>query len=143
MPATRRLGDLEPAVMEQLWDAEGPQTVREVHAALCLRRELAYTTVMTVLHRLTVKGLVVQICDRRAYQYGPANGRDELVATFMADALDQLPDRRGRQAALMRFVTKVRAEEAEALAMALAEVGTQLRGLARALTPEAGPCPAF
>lgn len=32
-----------------------PQTVRQVHEALSARRDLAYTTVMTVLQRLAKK----------------------------------------------------------------------------------------
>lgn len=47
-----RLGDLERAVMNQLWAASEPQTVRQVHEVLVTERDLAYTTVMTVLQRL-------------------------------------------------------------------------------------------
>lgn len=47
MPGFRRLGDLELAVLEHLWDCDRPQTVREVHDALRTQRRLAYTTVMT------------------------------------------------------------------------------------------------
>ena len=46
-----------------------------------------------------------------------------MVAALMADALDQVTDRGCRQAALMQFVGRVGAEEAEALRSALAEVG--------------------
>ena len=126
--------------MEHLWDADGPQTVREVHNALCSRRELAYTTVMTVLHRLACKNLVVQIRDDRAYQYAAAHSRDELIASQMADSLDQVPDRGGRHATLMRFLAKVGADEVDALLCALAETGN---GLRRQLNTEAAPCPTF
>ncbi len=54
------LGELERAVMDHLWDSSEPQTVRQVHEALSAHRELAYTTVMTVLQRLAKKQLVVQ-----------------------------------------------------------------------------------
>ena len=69
MGAPRSLGSLERAVMDQLWDTGGPQTVRQVHQALSTQRDLAYNTVMTVLQRLSRKRLVVQIRDDRAYQY--------------------------------------------------------------------------
>lgn len=120
MPFLKRLGDLERAIMEHLWDSDEPQTVREVHIALCASRELAYTTIMTVLHRLSCKDLVVQIRQDRAYRYAAAHGRDELAASLMVDALDQVTDRSGRQAALMRFVRQVSADEADALRRALA-----------------------
>jgi predicted transcriptional regulator len=124
MAKLKRLGDLERAVRDQLWDTGGPQTVRQVHDALCAQRELAYTTVMTVLHRLACKNLVVQIREDRAYQYAPTHGRDELVAALMVDVLDQVADRGGRHAALMRFVGRVGADEADALRRALAEAGS-------------------
>lgn len=113
--------------MDQLWDAGQPQTVRQVHDALRSQRELAYTTVMTVLQRLARKGLVAQIRDDRAHQYAPVDGRDELVAGLMVDALDQAADPGGRQAALMHFVERVGADEAEALRRALAELDARAR----------------
>ena len=116
------LGELERAVMDHLWDAATPQTVRQVHEALAARRELAYTTVMTVLQRLARKGLVIQIRADRAHQYTPAHGRDELVAGLMVDALDQAADSGDRRAALMHFVGRVGADEADALRRALADL---------------------
>jgi len=125
MAMLRRLGDLERAVMDQLWDNERPQTVREVHNGLLADRELAYTTVTTVLQRLHCKDLVVQIRAGRAFRYAASYGRDELVASHMVAVLDQISDRGGRQAALMRFVGRVGADEADALRRALAEAGNQ------------------
>lgn len=116
------LGDLERAVMDHLWATAGPQTVRQVHDALCTQRDLAYTTVMTVLQRLARKSLVIQIRDDRAHQYAAMNGRDELVAGLMVDALDQAADSVDRRAALMNFVERVGAEEADALRSALADL---------------------
>lgn len=122
MAKVNRLGDLERAVMDHLWDTGEPQTVRQVHDALRMQRELAYTTVMTVLQRLARKGLVAQIRDDRAHQYTPVHGRDELVAGLMVDALDQAADSGGRRAALMHFVERVGADEADALRRALADL---------------------
>ncbi|MDT7732850.1 MAG: hypothetical protein QOE12_24, partial [Mycobacterium sp.] len=51
MAKLTRLGDLERAVMDHLWSAPHPQTVRQVHESLSERRDLAYTTIMTVLQR--------------------------------------------------------------------------------------------
>jgi predicted transcriptional regulator len=122
MAKQTRLGDLERAVMDHLWSAPHPQTVRQVHEALSEQRDLAYTTVMTVLQRLAKKNLVSQIRDDRAHQYAPVHGRDELVAGLMVDALDQVADTGSRQAALVHFVERVSADEAEALRRALDEL---------------------
>jgi predicted transcriptional regulator len=122
MAKVARLGELEQAVMECLWSAPEPQTVRQVHEALSEHRDLAYTTVMTVLQRLAKKHLVVQHRDDRAHRYAPMHGRDELVAGLMVDALDQASDTGSRQAALVHFVERVGADEAKALRRALAEL---------------------
>jgi predicted transcriptional regulator len=121
MAKLARLGNLERAVMDHLWSAPQAQTVRQVHEALSMQRDLAYTTVMTVLQRLAKKNLVSQIRDDRAHRYLPVHGSDELVA-LMVDALDQAADSGSRQAALVHFVERVGADEAEALRRALDEL---------------------
>lgn len=114
------LGELERSVMEELWAARVPQSVREVHAVLSGRRDLAYTTVMTVLDRLAKKGLVRRERDGRAYLYTPEQTRDELVAELMHTALEGDAD--DRTAALVAFVSRVSPEEAAAMRDALARL---------------------
>ena len=109
------LGELERAVMAQLWAAPAPLTVREVHDRL--DRELAYTTVMTVLGRLAKKGVVRQERDGKAYRYTAASTREQLAASLMLDALGDVGE--DRTAALVAFVDKVGPEEAAALRAAL------------------------
>ena len=125
MAKLTRLGDLERAVMDHLWSSREPQTVRQVHEALAAQRDLAYTTIMTVLQRLAKKNLVIQHRDDRAHRYAPMHGRDELVAGLMVDALDQAADSGSREAALVHFVERVGADEAAALRRALAELETK------------------
>lgn len=129
MPKLTRLGELERAVMDHLWAAGEPLTVRQVHEVLAAERDLAYTTVMTVLQRLARKNLVSQIRDDRAHQYVPVHGPDELIAGLMVDALDQAVGSVDRQAALVHFVERVGADEAEALRRALAELEAKDRSL--------------
>ena len=114
--------------MDHLWSSTEPQTVRQVHESLSTRRNLAYTTVMTVLQRLAKKNLVVQQRDDRAHRYLPVHGRDELVASLMVDALDQADETAGRAAALVHFVGRVGADEADALRAALAELESHHSG---------------
>ncbi|WP_328992450.1 BlaI/MecI/CopY family transcriptional regulator [Kribbella sp. NBC_01245] len=120
MTANRRpLGDLERLVMEQLWASPDALTVREVHERLTGERDLAYTTVMTVLDRLAKKALTSRERDGKAWRYRAAAPREELVADLMRDALDGAGD---RQAALVRFVDQVSDEEAALLREALARL---------------------
>jgi len=74
---------------------------------------------------------VVQHRDDRAHRYAPMHGRDELVAGLMVDALDQVSDSGGREAALVHFVERVGADEAAALRRALAELESKTTADAR------------
>jgi len=116
------LGELERAVMDHLWAAGERQTVRQVHEALGPQRDLAYTTVMTVLQRLAKKSLLVQERAERAYRYSPTRSRDALIAELMVDALQQAEAAGGREAALVNFVERVTPDEAAALRAALARL---------------------
>ena len=87
--AMNTLGDLERAVMEQVWLAaeedRAPVSVREVHELLGSSRSLAYTTVMTVMGRLAEAGLLTQERSGRAYRYSAAGSREELTASTMLE----------------------------------------------------------
>ncbi len=122
-----RLGELERAVMEHLWAAGETQIVRQVFVYLSSRRELAYTTVMTVLQRLAKKGLVDQRRTDRAHQYSPVHSRDELVAGLMVDALAAGTESGERVGALVRFVEQVTPDEADALRAALAALESRTK----------------
>ena len=110
-----RLGDLERAIMDVLWGTPQSLTVREVSAQLT-ERDLAHTTVMTVLDRLAKKGFARRERDGRAWRYRPAATREAYVTELMLTALDQTGD---RTAALTRFAQSVTGVEAEVLRDAL------------------------
>ncbi|WP_447646143.1 BlaI/MecI/CopY family transcriptional regulator [Nocardioides zeae] len=129
MPSSRKnssrsaLGDLERAVMDVLWSRPDDETVtvRDVHEEVSAQREVAYTTVMTVMDRLARKELVVQERDGRAYRYRASASRGEMTASLMRTALDDIGsgDRTG---ALVAFVGDASAEELQALRDALARI---------------------
>jgi predicted transcriptional regulator len=110
-----RLGELERAIMEVLWDSSEPLTVREVSNGLP-EHNLAHTTVMTVLDRLAKKGFARRNRDGRAWRYRPAATRESYVAELMLTALDQTGD---RSAALAAFAQSVTGTEAHVLREAL------------------------
>jgi predicted transcriptional regulator len=101
------LGDLERDVMTRLWESSSPLTVRQVHERLSRDRELAYTTVMTVLDRLAKKGVVTREKEDRAYRYAAAQSREQMTAAVMLDALSDTPD---QDAALAYFVGRLSPE---------------------------------
>ena len=109
-------------MMEVLWQTDSALTVRQVSNGLD-QRELAHTTVMTVLDRLAKKGFARRERDGRAWRYRPAATREAYVTELMLTALDQTGD---RVAALARFAQSVSGDEAEVLREALA--GTEGHG---------------
>jgi predicted transcriptional regulator len=116
--SVNRLGDLERAIMDVLWGTPQSLTVREVSAQLT-ERDLAHTTVMTVLDRLAKKGFARRERDGRAWRYRPSATREAYVTELMLTALDQTGD---RSAALARFAKSVSGAEATALRGALDEI---------------------
>lgn len=115
------LGDLERAVMDVLWAHPGDRSVREVHEALDTDRDLAYTTVMTVLDRLAKQHLVDRVRDGRAWRYTPAASREELTAASMRQSLEA-HDAVDRKAAMLHFLDGASTTEIDDLRAALAEV---------------------
>lgn len=117
-----QLGQLEAAVMERLWDREGPLSVREVLDQLNEDRDLAYTTVMTVLDNLHRKHLVRREKSGRAYVYRPVRSRASYTAELMEQALADSPD---RGSALLRFVEQLPPAEVDALRRVLDPAGSE------------------
>ncbi len=108
------LGDLELQVMEVLWRTDHAMSVREVLAELTRDRDLAYTTVMTVLDRLSKKDRVTRELEGRAWYYRPAESRATLMAAEMQAALVGTPEQ--RREALKEFAAGLGPDDVEALA---------------------------
>lgn len=70
------LGELETAVLSELWKSSEPLSVRDVLARVKRQPTLAYTTVLTVLDRLHDKGLVAREKEGKAFLYRPTVSRD-------------------------------------------------------------------
>ncbi|SDH17298.1 BlaI/MecI/CopY family transcriptional regulator [Nonomuraea jiangxiensis] len=119
------LGDLERRIMDVLWSTGSWLTVRDVLNQMS-DRDLAYTTVMTVMNRLVRKDFLLRerTEDGRTWRYRPAAGREAYVAELMLSALSETGD---RIAALGHFARSVTAEEAEALREALPQDRTRER----------------
>ena len=105
-----KFGDLESAIMTEVWNANTPLLVREMLERL--NRPLAYNTVHTVTEILYRKGWLTKERDGRAFRYGPAASREEYVAGLVGEALSLTDD---RAAALVGFVAGMQADEAEEL----------------------------
>jgi predicted transcriptional regulator len=112
----RRFGELEAVIMEWLWQRGRPALVREVLDGLPGDRQLAYTTVMTVMDNLHRKGWLRRERDGRAWRYEPTGSRSGYTAALMNEALATSPDRRR---ALAHFALQMSPHDAAVLRDAL------------------------
>ena len=92
-----------------------------MHARLAGERDIAYTTVMTVLDRLAKKDVVHQERDGRAYRSRAAASQGAMTAELMRDTLSDL-GRGTRESALVAFVEEASADDIAALKAALDEL---------------------
>ncbi len=87
--ASQVLGQLELRLMDILWTASEPLSVRDVLAQLG-RSKLAYTTVMTTLDRLYKKELLLREKQGNAFVYQAAMDHDEYQRRVVAAAVGPL-----------------------------------------------------
>lgn len=84
---TEQLTPLELEIMHVLWEsgAANVQTVQQQ-----LHRDLAYTTVQTMLNILHRKGKVKRTLKERAYFYKPAVSHSQVVTHTINDVVERL-----------------------------------------------------
>jgi BlaI family transcriptional regulator, penicillinase repressor len=111
-PRLHRLGDLQLGIMKILW-ARGEATVADVHKSLADGRELAYTTVATMLRKMETRGLVDHRQEARSFVYR-ALVAEHAVSRGMADhLLDRLFE--GSLADMVRHLLSTREVSREEL----------------------------
>lgn len=118
------LGELERSVMDLLWTAPEASTANDLRDRLAQSesqgqegKDLAVTTVLTVLSRLEKKGLVERERGTRPHRYRAISTREDHTARLMHEALGTAPD---REAVLARFIGSVTEAEAATLRKLLA-----------------------
>ena len=84
---TDQLTPLELEIMNVLWET-GAANVQTVQRQL--GRELAYTTVQTMLNILHRKGKVTRALKERAYFYKPAVSRSRIMRQSVSDIIERL-----------------------------------------------------
>ncbi len=93
------LTPLELDIMKVVWQ-QSPIAVKDVQLAIRPRRLLAYTTVMTIMHRMYHKGLLNRKLRSRTHFYEPAVPYaavrdaevDRLIVNFFAGSRESLVD---------------------------------------------------
>ncbi len=115
------LGELERAVMDLLWAGQEAATANTLRDQLARTsaaqgghegKELAVTTVLTVLSRLEKKRFVERERSARPHHYYAARSREDHMAELMHEVLGTAAD---RTAVLERFVGQASDTEAATL----------------------------
>lgn len=86
-PSSEHPTELELQILKVLWDAQ-PMTVREVRDALEQSgRDLAHTTVMTMLSTMEAKGQIEKLepLHGKAFRFSPRIGRDDVSKGMLGD----------------------------------------------------------
>ena len=90
--------------MKAVW-RNPPVTVRDVQETIRPTRNLAYTTVMTIMDRLHQKGFLTRELHARTHMYSPAVAyvevRDEAVKALINSFFD------GSESGLLRFLSGI------------------------------------
>ena len=89
-PKQLSLGPLETEILNIVWEL-GCATVKDVHERILADpdRELAYTSVTTVLRRLTQKGWLMCEKQERAFSWKPLVSRQEAQVINAHDQLNR------------------------------------------------------
>jgi len=111
------LGELERRVIDVLW--EEPRRERSGRDVADVLPGYAYTTLSTVLDRLTQKGLVTRRMDGRTIRFAATGTRADHTADVMHDALVTA---REPESTLVRFTETLSPAEADILRRALDEL---------------------
>jgi predicted transcriptional regulator len=83
------LGDLELAVLEDVWKA-GAADAKSAHTRVGVSRDISLNTVQSTLERLHRKGLLRREKVSHAYQYEACIGRPELVGRLIESTVGRV-----------------------------------------------------
>jgi len=105
-----RLGETEMEVLHHVWRL-GEASVADVHDSIVKTRNVAYTTVMTVMKKLARKGFLHCDSSGSRYLYTPARPPAQVREELVQDLLDQVFH--GSAAALVQTLVRGEALSAE------------------------------
>jgi predicted transcriptional regulator len=83
--------DQELEILKVIWQ-RGQATVREVYHDLAAQRQIAYTTVLTMMGILEQKGHLKKTAGDRAYIYSPAKPQQQVVRSMVREFVHRVFD---------------------------------------------------
>jgi predicted transcriptional regulator len=136
-PVTTSLTDLQFAIMRILWERR-EATVLEVQNGLRPDRDLAQTTIATLLSRLEKRNVVEHRLDGRQFVYRPLVSEQEVRRSMVSELTELLFD--GSSEALMTHLLRSREMNAGDLDRVKRMIAEAENGSARAVptVPQSG-----
>lgn len=89
MSDVKQLSALQMDIMRIFWE-RGEATTSEIHRAIRPDRQLAPTTVATVIQRLAKQGVLTYRVDGRQYVYRPLISESEARTSMVADLVERV-----------------------------------------------------
>ena len=86
---THRLGDLQLKIMKIFWQ-RGECAVSDVFSEISKERDLAYTTIATMLRKMEARGLITHRADGRTFIYRAAIDEQSVTSNMSEHLLDRL-----------------------------------------------------
>lgn len=83
------LGETEMEVLHHVWDM-GEATVKQVRKRILENREVAYTTIMTVMKNLAEKGYLKYRKEGVTYVYSPAREPESVRSNLIKDLIKKV-----------------------------------------------------
>ncbi len=106
-PPAKELTERELEVMHVFW-IRGQSTVAEVRGQLARSgRDLAYTTVATLVRILAEKGFLEQTTSQRPFQYRPVRSFEDVSRSLLGDVVQRV-FRGSREQLLLRLLEERR-----------------------------------
>ena len=81
----------ELEIMKIVWNRKSA-TVRDVYAVLLEQRQIAYTTVMTMMKILEKKKFLKKTQQDRAFVYQPVRPKEQVIRTMVQDFVTRVFD---------------------------------------------------
>lgn len=105
------LTEQELEIMKAVWET-GPCTVRDVYELLRKKRQVAYTTVMTMMNILVEKKYLKKKTIGRVFHYEPTRPKEKVVGAMVQDFVGRVFDG-AAQPLLLHLVEDRRLSEAD------------------------------
>jgi predicted transcriptional regulator len=102
MNKKKGLGPLEHQIMDIVWKQK-EATVYSVVDQICKEKQLAYTTIMTVMSRLAKKGVLKREKKGKTYIYSPIESKEKFIHQLVQNTISKMVDMFGEDA-LAAFV---------------------------------------